>query len=697
MIAGDSGGSEPGSSMDDLTSTGPAADAPDLFTPIWQRIEAGSLSLPELIEAAGRLSGGGERSAARQAYQGWIAANPRHPQLCVAHFNYATLANQARDHRATLAALQEAIRLNPDFIPAYINLGRLLEDMGNPGPAVAAWQTGVNRPVPVNGTTVRYAMIALKQMVRVLSDRQDHAGAEEAARRCLQLDPHQQEVIEQFIALRLAQCAWPAIEPWDGMDRAALMRGMHPLSAAIYMDDPFLQLALADRANRLAGHAGRQDPALDRRNATIDLSARRLRVGYVSSDLRDHAIGTLMAELFEVHDRARVDVFVFYMGRPTGSPITARIKSTVEHWVDIHGHDDDAAARLIADAGIDILVDINGYTRDARTGIFARRPAPIQVNWLGYAGSMATPFHHYIIADETTIPPESEIYYAERVVRLPCYQPNDRRRAVTEATPSRHEAGLPEDAFVFCCFNGTHKISHASMDRWLEILRRVPGGVLWMLETSAATMTRLRQYAEEHDVAGQRLVFAPRLANPDHLARYRLADLFLDTSPYGAHTTASDALWVGLPVLTFPGLGFAARVCSSLVRAAGLGDFVARDPLEYVERAVELAHDRDTLRALKARLAAARDTCRLFDTDALARHLEELYHGMCADYRSGSLPQPDLRNLAAYLEAAIARDHDAVGAAGADAYHAEYRRLLTDLDRARPLWADGRLWRAERG
>ena len=334
---------------------------------------------------------------------------------------------------------------------------------------------------------------------------------------------------------------------------------------------------------------------------------------------------------------------------------------------------------------------MNGHTRDARTGVFARRPAPILVNWLGYPGTMGTPYHHYIVADDWIIPAGSEKFYSEKVVRLPCYQPNDRKREVA-STPTRQEAGLPDGVFVYCCFNGAHKISRFTFERWLDVLKRVPDSVLWLLDSSAETKTRLVAYAEKHGVAASRLIFAPKLKNANHLARYPLADLFLDTAPYGAHTTASDALWMGVPVLTLSGRSFASRVCGSLVRAAGLPDLVFSDPLDFVERAVALGRNRKAVQTYKDKLKAGRDRCTLFDTKMLVERLEDLYRGMCNDYRKGNLPRPELGNLENYLEAGIEHDHEAQELLAMADYEGFYKAKLARRHLSRPMKADSRLW-----
>jgi len=663
-----------------------------VFLTAVQKITSENLPIGELISAASTLTGAGQAPLARQLYKIWISFNREHPQLFIALFNCSALDGQMGDQTAAIDALKQALALNADFMPAYINLGGFLERSGAADQAVELWRTAANRSVPITGNGVSYVTTALKQIARVLSDHHKTESAEAAVQLCLDIDPHQHDIIEQFVALRLAGCKWPVIAPWERVDRKALMRSIHPLSMCVYTDDPLLQLASAERYVRTAGFEGPHSPDLDRRNAAIDTSKRRLRIGYISSDLRDHAIGYLMAELFELHDKKAVEVFAYYCGPESTSALTTRTKATVEHWVDIKAMSDDEAARRIGADGIDILVDVNGHTRDARTGVFARRPAPIQVNWLGYPGSMGTPYHQYIIADDWIIPEGSELYYSEKVLRLPCYQPNDRKRVVAAEKPSRRDAGLPDDAFVFCCFNGTHKIGRFTFERWMEILNRVPQSVLWLLEPSAEVKERLGEYAEAKGVARSRLVFAPKQHNPNHLARYPLADLFLDTAPYGAHTTASDALWMGVPVLTLSGRTFASRVCGSLVRSAGLEDLVVTHPQDFVERAIVLGNNPAAVHVYKRKLEAVRMSCTLFDTNLLVRKLEDLYRSMAHDYQNGEVPQPDLTNLDRYMEAGIDHDHERQELIGFGDYHGLYKAKLARLHSARPIPADTRLW-----
>jgi predicted O-linked N-acetylglucosamine transferase (SPINDLY family) len=656
--------------------------------------DVASLSLTAMIAETAGLSAGGQAEDAHRLYTTWIAANPDHPQLHIALFNCSALDRQFEGPAVAAAALEKAIARNADFMPAYVNLGRLYEEAGDPGRAIELWRTSVGRHVPINGDSITYAVTALTQIARVLTANHRSEEAEDAIRQCLALNPHQPEILEQYTAARLAQCKWPAITKVDSLERETLMGGINPLSMAAYTDDPLLQLAASYRYITRAIWDGPHENPHDRRHAPIDLSGRRIRVGYVSSDLRDHAIGYLMAELFELHDRSKVEVFAYYCGPESNSALTNRIKSAVEHWVDIREMSDADATARIAQDGIDILVDVNGHTRDSKTGVFARRAAPVQVNWLGYPGSMGSPYHNYIIADEWIIPPDLETYYSEKVVRIPCYQSNDRKRIVAAERPDRANAGLPDNAFVFCCFNGTHKISRFTFERWMEILARTPNSVLWLLDTAENTKAHLRQFAEGKGVAASRIIFAAKMANPLHLARYPLADLFLDSAPYGAHTTASDALWMGVPVLTLSGRSFASRVCGSLTRSAGLPELVCTRAEDYIERAVALAHNRAEVEGYKARLRATRDTCTLFNMDLLTAKLEAVYRDLCEAHQKGQTPRPDLTNLDSYFKVGIAFDHDAQEMLGVADYHGLYRAGLKKLHLSRPLAADTRLWRA---
>lgn len=659
------------------------------------KLTAEGCTLGDLILIAANLGQEGRHALADQAYKVWIRFNAEHPQLCVALFNRSILQSALGDNAGAMASLEQAIALNADFLPGYINLGGLQERSGNPELGIATWETGANRPIIPSGVASGYVFTCLKQIARVLGDLHQGSRAEIALQRAADLDPTQMDVIGQLVANRLSQCKWPGVNPSERVNRRKLLMGVNPLTLNAYSDDPLLQLGAANHFTENEIKVTPEQVRADRRDAPIDVAGRRPRIGYISSDLRDHAVGYLMAELFEVHDRSKVEVFAYYCGPESSDGLNTRIRASVEHFTDIRPMSDDEAAQRIVDDGIDILVDVNGHTRDARSAVFARRPAPIIVNWLGYPGTMGSDYHHYIVADPWIIPPEMELYYSEAVRRLPCYQPNDRRRKVNEENPSRADAGLPEDAFVFCCFNGPQKITPHVFDRWMEILKRTPGSVLWLLDSNPETNARLRDAAEARGVDRQRLVFAPKLQNAFHLARYRLADLFLDTTPYGAHTTASDALWMAVPVLTWSGLSFASRVCGSLVRSAGLPELVVDSAQAYVEKAVEIGADRAKAKALSQTLAANRDTCVLFDMDLLAGKLEDLYGEMIADYQAGHRPRPNLTNLPTYMEIGIELDRDGRESQAEADLHGVYRQQLARHHAVKAMPADARLWEGD--
>jgi predicted O-linked N-acetylglucosamine transferase (SPINDLY family) len=647
-----------------------------------------NLTVIELIQTAEALRASGAMELNLDLYKRWIAANQGNPLLYVAHFNHSVVLTSLGDLAGAREALQSAIALQPDFCPARINLGGIFERLGAADQAIAQWTAVVNHLAPITGVAVGHKLAALKQIGRVL-ETNFPANAEMVLRQSLEIDPTQRELVEHFVALRLQQCEWPIVSA-SGVPKHALMRKMGPLPMAIYTDDPLLQLATAWDYNK--DTIGYPVPCPDVKPRA--LNSGRLRVGYLSSDLRSHAIGSLMPEVFELHDRSKVEVFAYYCGIAAEDPIKVRLRSAIEHWVDISSMDDDSAARRIAADRIDILIDVNGYTREARTGLLAMRPAPIIVNWLGYPGTMGSPYHHYIIADDWIIPKDHEIYFSEKVVRLPCYQPNDRKRVIATRRPTRAEAKLPDNAFVYCCFNGAQKISRFTFQRWMTILGRVPGSVLWLLDGGEETRKRLLELAAQSGIGPERLVFAPRIAHPDHLARYPLADLFLDTAPYGAHTTASDALWMGVPILTLSGHSFASRVCGSLARSAGVPDLVCATPEEFVERAIALGGNRAELQRYKDRIEAGRQTCVLFDMNVLVKHLEALYQEMWQEFHKGQRPRPDLTNLDVYQEVGIEDDHDALEILAIKDYRTWYRDKLARRHRRCAIGPDRRVWTA---
>jgi predicted O-linked N-acetylglucosamine transferase (SPINDLY family) len=354
-------------------------------------------------------------------------------------------------------------------------------------------------------------------------------------------------------------------------------------------------------------------------------------LGYASAAFRNHATGFLLRHMFGHHDRDRFEVIGYHLRPGDGGACRADIEAAMDRFVDVSALSDVEAADRIHGDGIDILIDIDGYTNCNRAGMFALRPARVQAGWLGFPGTTGADYLDYIIADAVVTPPGTDSHYSEAVVRLPnCYQANDHRHMKLKTGLRRADHGLPDDAVVFCCFNVARKIDQATFGRWMAILRRVEGSVLWLLPDSDAVLATLRDEAAGHGIEPARLIAAPRTDPLTHVSRGALADLFLDTFICNAHTTASDALWSGLPVLTCPGETFASRVAASIVSAAGLDELVCDSPDAYEDTAVALAHDPDRLAALRQRLMETRETCPLFDTAALVRDLEAAFTEMIA-------------------------------------------------------------------
>lgn len=363
----------------------------------------------------------------------------------------------------------------------------------------------------------------------------------------------------------------------------------------------------------------------------------RLRIGYLSADYHEHPVSYLVAEVIERHDRSRFEVFGYSYGPDSESPMRRRMRAAFDTFREIRPLSHQAAAQQILEDRIDILVDLTGYTTDTRLEILALRPAPVQVSWLGYPGTLGHPqLADYMIGDPIVSPIAHAAHYSETLALMPnCFQPNNRQRAVG-AAPQRAAAGLPAQGFVFCCFNQSYKITSAMFDLWCRLLAEVPGSVLWLLGESVAVQRNLQRDAQQRGVMPERLIFVPRVNYADHLARYQLADLFLDTLPFNAGATASDALWAGVPLVTCSGETFAGRMASSLLNATGLPELITHSLQEYESLALKLATDSTLLARTKARLARNHDTCPLFDSERFTLDLERLLCRMWTAYRAGS-------------------------------------------------------------
>ncbi len=559
----------------------------------------------------------------------WERAVALDPACAAAWNNRAILLRRQRRDAEALASFDRALAVAPGLAEAWSNRGDILREAGRYDDAIAAYTRALEvkpdllQALEMRGSAHYYA----GRTAPALADF-DRAAA---------LDPTLGYAQSLRLLLRLHECDWRESEALREGLRAGVRNGrLHaePFVLAVVGGTPEEQLACA-RATIAKAAPPATEPAWRGERYAHE----RIRVAYLSSDYYNHATAHLIVGLLECHDRARVEITGASYGPPVADAMRARIERACDRFLDVRGESDAAVARRLRELEIDIAVDLKGLTRDGRPGILAHRCAPVQVSWLGYPGTLGASYVDYVVADATVIPEASRQWYAEQVVWLPdSYQPNDRQRPIAAETPSRVAVGLPESGVVFCSFNNNYKITPAMFEVWMRLLRRVEGSVLWLLEGNAAAPANLRREAEARGVQAERLVFAPRMDLSQHLARHRLADVFLDTLPCNAHTTASDALWAGLPVVTCAGEAFAGRVAASLLRAAGLPELVTATLAEYEELAYELATQPERLAAVKAKLAAQRESCALFDSARFARHLESAYATMHARAQRGEPP-----------------------------------------------------------
>ena len=458
-----------------------------------------------------------------------------------------------------------------------------------------------------------------------------------ASDRALAINPNHLAAMRMGIRCRISACDWHRRKD----DERRIAEGVR---AALPIITPFNHRTIRDSeaeslvVARLVAKGFSRPKALWRGEK---YRHDRIRVAYLSAEFHEHPMTFVTAGIYEHHDKTRFETIAISLGPDSESKMRWRIEAAFDRFIDAQAMSDAEVATMLRDMEVDIAIDLNGYAGSPRTGILAHRPAPVQVNFLAYSGTMGVPFFDYIIADRVLIPEQNRIYYSEQVVYLPhSYMPNDRKRPIAESTPTRIEAGLPETGFVFACHNALHKIGPDMFDVWMRLLQSVEGSVLWLKSVEPSATGNLRREAKARGVAPERLVFAPRLPQmEDHLARLRLADLFLDTLPYNAHATACDALWAGLPVLTCMGNTFAGRVAASLLQAIGLPELVTSSLAEYEEFALALARDPERLAAIKAKLMRNRQTEPLFDTARYTRDLESAYNTMWKRTQRGEPPE----------------------------------------------------------
>ncbi len=545
------------------------------------------------------------------------------------HFLHGTCLHKRGRNAEALASFDEAIRLQPGYLEPLVNSGVMLRSMFRHREALERFQ----RVLAVDPDHV----IALANSGVLLTEFKLSTEAIATFERLIELDPDHDYALGLLFYERAHLCDWRGQDALAARIVEAVGRGKRAIKSLAFM-------ALSDRASEhlvaarafAAHHCPRQPVALWRGER---YGHAKIRVAYVSPDLREHPVGHLMAGIFEAHDKSRFETIAISLGVDDGSRLRSRMVKAFDHFIDARDMTAEAIARTMREREVDIAVDLGGYTSDTRTEVFAHVPAPVQVNFLGYPGTMGVDYIDYILADRHVIPPHHQKWYAEKVAYLPnAYLPTDAGVAIAERTPTRAECGLPEHGFVFCSFSHDYKISPQFFGLWMRLLGAVPGSVLWLMSRGDAAQANLRAAAAARGIDPARLVFAGRVPRvEDHMARYRQADLFLDTYPYNAHTTAADALLAGLPVVTCMGQSFPSRVAGSLVHALGVPELATHSPAEYEDLALTLATSAPLLRDIRQRVAAHRATHPLFDTQRFCRDLETAFEQMLSE-KLGAVP-----------------------------------------------------------
>jgi protein O-GlcNAc transferase len=592
------------------------------------------------------------------AYEQALSLRPAFVEACIGRGNVYV---EVKRYDEALVAYDGAISVRPDQAEAWAGRGNALAAMQQDGEALAAYDRAVAlKSDSPEGWLGRGNIFfkrkqyqdALRSYERALALNSDCAAAwlsygsallefNEYDRafvaydKAATLDPELNYAQGHGLFAKLNMCDWTSLEA----NTRELLRGVREQKA---VSVPFALLSVPSTPSEQRQCAERyvKDHPMFAPIWHGELYAHdRVRIAYLSADFRDHPVAYLIAGVFEHHDRSRFEVTGLSFGPDQNSAMRSRVACAFERFIDVQTQSDAEIAEIMRRLEIDIAVDLMGYTQGARLGIFGRRPAPIQANYLGYPGTTGATFIDYILADSTVIPAEDFDFYSERVIWLPdSYQANDDKRQTSDRNSTRAESGLPQDAFVFCCFNRAYKITPEVFDIWMRLLAAKPNSVLWLLETNSRAAANLRRRAEQRGIAANRLIFAPNMPQAGHLARSRHADLFLDTLPYNAHTTASDALWAGVPVLTCVGKTFAGRVAASLLQAIGLPELITASLKDYEALASKLAQEPSLLQSIRAKLERNRNSHPLFNTARLTRHLEAAYSLMWQRQQTGEPP-----------------------------------------------------------
>lgn len=566
-------------------------------------------------------------ASAVDAFTRAIALNPDDPVLY--NNRGGALKDMYLQHQA-IADFTKAIALAPDYAGAYNNRGLAFSNLRENDLALADFDKAI--------ALDPYHVLAYRHKGLVLHELKRFSDAIESYQKVLELQPDTPLVLGNLFSCQQYLCDWQHYSQMIGAISDALAHGKKSITPFTFLSVPSTPSQQQVCARLFTRDMQGQRPWISEKQNQPD--GKKIRIGYFSPDFRHHAVTHLVAGLIECHDRNQFEVYGFNIGPVVDDPWRKRMEKAFDHFHDVLEKSNDEVVTLARDIGLDLAIDLTGYTQFSRTEIFAQRLAPLQIQYLGYVGTMGASFIDYTIADAIVIPEQERQFFDEKVIYLPhTYQINDDKKHVSEREFSRTELGLPENAFVFCSHNSHYKITPDAFDIWMRVLKKVEGSVLWLLKGPDETCNNLRNAAASRGIDPDRLIFAENLGHAEYLVRFRAADLFLDTLYYNAGTTASDALWAGLPVLAYRGNTYVSRMAASLLNAVGLPELVTDTPQEYEELAVRLATNPDELAAHKHKLAENRTTHPLFNTELTTRHIEQGYIRAYERYRSGLPPE----------------------------------------------------------
>ena len=552
------------------------------------------------------------------------------PSLVEAYSNIGLALQESKKLDAAVLNFEKAIRLNPNYFQAYSNQGNALLELKQFDSAIASYDKALNlRPESAEVYYNRGAAYKELKQLDAAVDSYDYA---------YRLKPDHPYLGGMRQHIKMSICVWDDFENNILTLDRRIQNEFKIAHSFTLLGLPFSLTAHKHAAEILCNDKYPYNPSLGQLVKHPRHS--KIRLGYYSADFHNHATAYLMAELFERHDKEKFELLAFSFGPETKDEMQIRVSQAFDHFINVASLSDIEVALLSRELGVDIAIDLKGVTQDARLGIFSFRAAPIQVSYLGYPGTLGADYIDYLIADKTLIPLQSQQYYSEKIVYLPnSYQVNDRQRVIAPTQFTKQELGLPQDAFVFCCFNNNFKITPDVFDSWVRILKAVDASVLWLFQDNPTAAANLRKEAKQRGLDPNRLIFAARMDLPEHLARHKAADLFLDTRPYNAHTTASDALWAGLPVLTCMGESFASRVAASLLNAIELPELITETQADYEALAIELATNPAKLNEIKEKLERNRLTTPLFDTALFTTHIEAAYSQIYERYQADLAPE----------------------------------------------------------